>query len=43
MKITSFEVEPYHGWINRWMQRFVPVVGERFLSSLEQPVTEKKT
>ena len=30
VEITSYEIEPFHGWMNAVAQRFVPRVGDRF-------------
>lgn len=37
LEITRYEVTPYHGWMNRLAQSFVPQIGDRFDSSASLP------
>ena len=43
LEITKYEIEPFHGWVNRLAQQFLPVVGDRFDLSAgesEKPLPE---
>lgn len=40
LEITNYEVAPFHGWMNRLAQEFVPLIGDRFDISSESSGTE---
>jgi len=36
LEIRSYEIVPFHGWINRILQEFLLAVGSRFTLLLQQ-------